>query len=256
MSAWERAAAAGRDAVQRGRRSLATGSWVLAALRDVPDPAVPIAAPWEVTLVQLVLRHPRTPPRLDRALKYAERMGAVSLSPESVGFDGESAEWRDVAEVRTRNAFDVLTTDALDREIDRIRGLLPPLPGRKWVVTRVTEVVLTLALATLEQASEKSWDELQVVSDLVERGALGRRRHLQPGLFATLILSLRRTAYDSLLATAGTHDVPIVPDPSSTSEPSDRAALIRRRTDALAARIRRLHDAEPPRDTTPRAELE
>ncbi len=78
----------------------------------------------------LIGRHPRTPAVVQKLLGLLDGIGAVHLGPTEVGFDGEEIAWDKVVEIRTRNAFEVLTTTALEQEVDRVREFLPPVPGR------------------------------------------------------------------------------------------------------------------------------
>ncbi|GAA2269329.1 MULTISPECIES: hypothetical protein [Kitasatospora] len=240
----------GKQAVLRGGRTVAGGTvaggqWVHGALTSLAPPQVPATEPWKLSLGALVGRHPRTPAVVHKLLGLLDGFGAVHLGPERVGFDGEEIEWGKVVEIRTRSAFEVMTTSALEHEVDRIREFLPPVPGRKWVVTRAAEAVATVVLAALEQgAVEQRLDALTVPSEIVHRGLLGRTRTLDGGLFATAGLVLVGQAGESLIATAGQHGIPVRP----AERPDDRIAhveTLRERTDTVARLLRRLQEESP-----------
>ncbi|SOB86004.1 hypothetical protein [Streptomyces sp. 1331.2] len=180
---------AGRQAVLRGGRAAAGGRWALTALGSVPPPSVPATEPWKLSVGTLIGRHPRTPTVVHKLLGLLDGLGAVHLGPTEVGFDGEEIAWDKVVEIRTRNAFEVLTTTALEQEVDRVREFLPPVPGRKWVVTKAGEALATVVLAALERGSvDQRLDELTVPARIVHRGLLGRPRTLDAGVFAAAVL--------------------------------------------------------------------
>lgn len=238
-----------------GQATARGGQWAYAALAAWEPPQVPAAEPWKLSVGALVGRHRRTPGVVRKALGLLDGFGAVSVGPEGVGFDGDHVEWDRVEEIRTRSAYEMLTTQALDREVDRLREFLPPVPGRKWVVTKATEVLTTVVLAALEQGSEDRLGELTVPSEIVHRGLLGRRRTLSGGLFAVAVLTVVLPAGRSVLATAEEHGVKITeaappPDPDRT----ERTETLRRRTDAISRRLRALQQAAAEADAQAEAE--
>jgi hypothetical protein len=254
------AAQAGRQALARGTRVAARGQWAYTALTSIAPPPVPVTEPWRLSIGVLLGRHPRTPALAHKALGLLDRFGAVQLGPDAVGFDGEEIPWEKVTEIRTRNAFEVMTTEALEQEVDRLRQLLPPVPGRKWVVTKAAEAIATVVLAALERGSvDQRLDELAVPVEIVHKGMLGRQRLQVGGLFAAATLAVVEQASWSLAATAQQHGIPVTAaQPSAVAAP-DRAAhvnALRERTDAMAARLARLQsDPEPSGLEDPAVEL-
>lgn len=251
------AAEVGGHAVLLGSRraveGAARGEWAHTALTSVPPPAVPVAEPWVLSVGALLGRHPRTPQLVHRALGLLDGFGAVHLGQESVGFDGEEIPWEKLVEIRTRNAFEVMTTQALEQEVDRIRQLLPPVPGRKWLVTRAAEALATVVLAALEHGSfDRPLDRIEVPVEIAYKGLLGRQRVLTGGLFAVAGLVVVGQAAESLVATARQHGLPVVPGrplADSDADRADRVAMLRDRTDAMAeylARLQREADAAEP----------
>lgn len=247
-----RAAGVGRQAVASGTRRAAQGHWAYTALASSAPPAVPADEPWRLSLGSLLGRHPRTPQIARRALGLLDRFGAVRLGPAGLGFDGEEIAWDKVTEIRTRNAFEVMTTQALEHEVDRLRELLPPVPGRKWLVTKAAEALATVVLAALEQGSadHQRLDELVVPNEIVHHGLTGRQKIQDGGLFAAATLVIVDQAARSMVATAQLHGVPVSPaQPLSDTKPDDAAhvAALRERTDAMAKRLTHLQQQPAPR---------
>ncbi|MFI6154496.1 hypothetical protein ACIBCA_17625 [Kitasatospora sp. NPDC051170] len=239
---------AGRQAVARGGRAVADGQWARTALTSVAPPPVPALEPWKLSTGTLIARHPRTPAVVHRLLGMLDGLGAVHLGPAKVGFDGEEIEWAKVVEIRTRNAFEVLTTTALEQEVDRIREFLPPVPGRKWAVTKAAEALATVVLAALERGSvDQRLDTLTVPAQIVHRGLLGRQRTLDAGTFAAATLVVVGQVGDSLIATAEHHGIPVRPaDPPAKPAHAAHVESLRDRTDTVARLLDRLRrDAGP-----------
>jgi hypothetical protein len=115
-----------------------------------------------------------------------------------------------VTAVRLRTAIELLTNDALEREVDRIRYLLPPIPGRKKLMMYLAEH-LTLVLFT---ALDQSEDVLHraIVAEVQYRGPVpGIKRTAQPGLFAAALLSLRPDINQALIGEVERRGLPVNP---------------------------------------------
>ncbi|MFI1583476.1 hypothetical protein [Embleya sp. NPDC020630] len=240
------AAASGRAAVGSrigaGRARVASGEWVHATLDALPAPAAPTFVAWEFSLGALVCRHPKVPAITARPLRLLDGLGAVRFGPETVGFDGEDIPWEKVVRLTTHDAFESMTTAALDTEVDRIREVLPPLPGRKWAVTKVVEGLLTVVLASLEQADDRRIDRVPVACEITYRGLLGRERTLRASLFATALLARQTAVAESLVATARAHGVEVVEAASAGGSDdaavAERTRVLRARTDTIATKLR------------------
>ncbi|MGW1989395.1 hypothetical protein [Embleya sp. NPDC001921] len=240
------AAASGRAAVGNrigaGRARVASGDWVRGTLDALPAPAAPATVAWEFSLGALVCRHPKVPAITARPLRMLDGLGAVRFGPESVGFDGEDIPWEKVIRLTVHDAFASMTTAALDAEVDRVREVLPPLPGRKWAVTKVVEGLLTVVLASLEQADDRRLDSAEVACEITYRGLLGREKTLRASLFATALLARQAAVADSLVATARAHGVEVVvavPEGGAgDAAAAERTRVLRARTDAVSARLR------------------
>ncbi|WP_331766694.1 hypothetical protein [Embleya sp. NBC_00896] len=246
------AAASGRAAVGSrigaGRARIASGDWVHSTLDALPAPAAPTAVQWEFSLGALVSRHPKVPAITARPLRLLDGLGAVRFGPKTVGFDGEDIEWEKVVRLTLHDAFASMTTAALDAEIDRVRDVLPPLPGRKWAVTKVVEGLVTVVLASLEQADDRRLDSAEVACEITYRGRFGREKTLRASLFATALLARQTAVADSLVATARANGVEVVTaTPAAAADPAaaaERTRALRARTDAIAEKLRARREAD------------
>lgn len=238
----------GRGLAASGR---ASGRWVREAVAGAPAPLVPWSGPWKCTLAGILVRRPGSPLLTIRPLTALDRFGALHLDTEEVGFDGAPKEWPKVSELRLRDAFELLTTDALEREVSGIRGMFPPIPGRRRALTYLAENLATVLLAALDQGGDALGRA--VVGELHHRGRLAAKHVERPGLFAAALLSLRPDFGEALLAEAERHDVPITRAATVNRPlPADRdarVAVLRRRTEALVARLAEdAPEAEPAAD--------
>ncbi|MFI9237251.1 hypothetical protein [Streptomyces cinnamoneus] len=246
----------GRDvaqAVQRGADAgragtNASGDWVLSVLRSLPAPAAPTHEEWEFSLGALICRHPRVPAITAKALRPLDAIGALRFGPDSIGFDGEDIPWSKVVHLQLHDAFSAMTTEALDAEIDRIRDLLPMLPGRKWVVTKVVEGLASVMLAALEQAGEQRLETVTVACEITYRGALGMKKTLRANMFTTALLAQQAEVMRSLVLTAQANGVPVLPAeaPQAGTRTAERVRALRARTDAVAAQLRTEPDTDAP----------
>jgi hypothetical protein len=250
-----------QDALARkGGKGLAasgrvSGRWVREAVSAAPPPLVPWSGPWKVTLAGILVRRPGSPLLTIRPLTALDRFGALHLDTEEVGFDGEPQEWSKVTELRLRDAFELLTTDALEREVSGIRRMFPPIPGRRRALTYLAENLATVLLAALDQGEDALGRA--VVGELHHRGRLAGKHVERPGLFAAALLSLRPDFGEALLAEAARHDVPVTrAETVGRPLPADRdarVAVLRRRTEALVARLAEDAPAAPDQKAAPAA---
>ncbi|MFK0193903.1 hypothetical protein [Kitasatospora sp. NPDC090308] len=239
----------GEDAGRRAGAALASvrtrvgTDWARRALETHPKPGTPPTQEWEVSLAGLVGRLPRVPGPAVRLLHLLDGLGQVAVGPEQVGFDGESAAWDKVLEIRCHSTVDLLPDVVVDREVDRIREFLPPVPGRRWLVTRAAEALLTVALAATATAERQ---ERPLPCEIVAKNLLGRPKNLAGGLFAASALTLIPEAGEAVLAAARERGIPVtvVEDPM-TGLHAERAAQLRGAADRLTEALRRLRAAEP-----------
>ncbi|WP_099901356.1 hypothetical protein [Streptomyces sp. TLI_171] len=230
------------DAVASARAK-AGSDWPRRALETHPKPAVPPAEPWEVSLAGLVGRLPHVPGPAVRLLHLLDGLGQVAVGPEEVGFDGESVAWGKVLEIRCHSTVDLLPEVVVDREVDRIREFLPPVPGRKWLVTKAAEALLTVALAATAAAERQ---ERSLPCEIVAKNLIGRPKGLPGGLFAASVLTLVPEAGEAILAAAKERGVKVtVVDDPMVGVHAERAVQLRAASDRLAEALRRLRAAEP-----------
>ena len=183
---------------------------VRATLAAVPRPASPVAEPWELSFATLLCRHPRVPSFAGRLLRRFDKYGQVVIGPERVGFDRKTVRWSKVIEIRTYPTTNLVPSVVVDREIDRIREALPPVPGRRWIVTRMAEGLLTLLMAILGPRWKANIAP-RLPCEIVYRNVFGRQTRLRAGLFAVLVLAAIPESATSLVATAQASSISIRP---------------------------------------------
>lgn len=236
-AAWDKVSQTGRDALGKA----ADRDWAKTALDSVDRPAAPADRLWELSIAALVGRHPRVPGVAVKLLGLLDGFGAVAVGPGKVGFDGDEPSWDKVLEVRTHSMAGILPDSAVEKEIDRIRAKLPPVPGRKWVVTKATEGLLTLVMAATDIA--RHTEDRQIACEIVYSGLLGRPKQVPAGLVACAILTAIPEASDSIVATAQARGIPVRPVVSGGIVPrTERAERLQQATSRLAARLRELRE--------------
>lgn len=181
-----------------------------------PMPSIPAREQWELSLAAY-LRHTTDLPSLAlKPLGLLDRYGAVAVGPQTVGFDGEDVPWDKVVRLEVRDVVEVVSDAAMAHEAEKIRSLLPPLPGRKWVVDHAMALLGTFAGPRLAHA--RGGD---VVSAIVYRGKLGRDKTLQAGVFAALVMATWPDVRRSLTSTARLHAVEVYGEREETQEAED-----------------------------------
>ena len=193
-----------------------------AQLAAVPMPASPAGQPWTMSVASLVAGRAAVPAPAAKALHLLDRFGAVEVGPERVGFDGDDAAWASVTGVQLGPAGAVLTESALDAEVDRLKRMLPPLPGRGWVLGQVADVVGLLIGQVLP--GDGRWASAPVVTAVECTGRLGRRHTVRPGMAASLLMTACPDVVRSVVATARAHGVPVA-DAGTASAGGDARRL-------------------------------
>lgn len=123
--------------------------WVRRAIAAYPRPTYPLEREWDVSVQGVVRLVPYVPRFATAPLALLDRFGAVTIGPERVGLDGKDVDWERVVEVRTAPAWTCLSAEALEVNLAQYVVALPPLPGRAWVLRRISELLLSLYLAVL-----------------------------------------------------------------------------------------------------------
>ena len=167
-------------------------------------PSVPAAALWEISLAAYLRRRTDLPSLALKPLGLLDRYGEVAVGPDHMAFDGEDVPWGKAVRVIVRDVVEVVSDAAMAREAEKIRHLLPPVPGRKWVVDHAMALLGEFAAPRLTKA--RGGD---VVSEVVYRGALGREKTLQAGVFAALVMATWPQVRQSLVATARANGVEV-----------------------------------------------
>ncbi|TGJ96140.1 hypothetical protein DLJ96_10265 [Actinotalea fermentans ATCC 43279 = JCM 9966 = DSM 3133] len=140
----------GRDGTETRPRldTLVTG-WVGRALDAYPRPVLPLTDHWDASVAGLVRQVPLVPRFATRPLELLDRFGAVHVGPREVGFDGDAIDWDRVLEVRTQPAWSSLSADALEANFAQYLRVIPRVPGRGWVLGKVTELLVSLYLTAV-----------------------------------------------------------------------------------------------------------
>ncbi len=218
--------------------------WVARAIEAYPRPSYPMTREWDVSIQGLVRLVPFVPRFATAPLGLLDRLGAVTLSDRRVGLDGRDVPWDRVLEIRTEPAWTCLSAEALEADLARFVAVLPPVPGRGWVLRRVSELLLSLYLAVLppDDLPDDVLDELsdalradppaggagdagrgdllasQVVTTVVHRRRVGTGEATVSAPSALLQLALPGTP-EAIVATARAHGVPV------TRVPVDETAV-------------------------------
>lgn len=167
-------------------------------------PMEPLTEPWEVSTGGLIRRLYDVPAVASKVLRQLDRFGAVRIAPTLVGFDNKDVPWVKIRSVQTRPLRDTLTETALDREVERLRKLLPPVPGRKWVLERAAAALGELSRAALDRTAAESVNR-SVVASIEYSGGLGRKATMSAGLIVSAVLGLVPDANRILMDMAEQH---------------------------------------------------
>ena len=123
--------------------------WVGRALDVYPRPGLPLTAHWDASAAGLVRQVPYVPRFATKPLELLDRFGAVHVGPQEIGFDGDAVDWDRVIELRTHPAWSSLSADALEANFAQYLRVIPRLPGRGWVLGKVSELLVSLYLAVV-----------------------------------------------------------------------------------------------------------
>ncbi|MFI2703181.1 hypothetical protein [Cellulosimicrobium composti] len=123
--------------------------WVRRAIDAYPRPSYPLEREWDVSVQGVVRLVPFVPRFATAPLALLDRFGALTIGPRRVGLDGKDVDWERVVEVRTAPAWTCLSAEALEANLAELVVALPPVPGRAWVLRRISELLLSLYLAVM-----------------------------------------------------------------------------------------------------------
>lgn len=178
------------------------GGAALRPFRPAPGPAT---ERWGVGLGEAAAGLPWMPGQVRGLARQLNRLGSVVVSPGAIGYDGDSADWSTVTDIRSRRLIGYLLTDAVTTGLDRLP--MWRFPGRRIILNSLGQTALTaLALAGNLQL-DRGVSTVCVPSDVDYRGRL-RPKRMSAGLPAALVLA-DPAVRDLVESTARAHGVPV-----------------------------------------------
>ncbi|MFH6689428.1 hypothetical protein QVL82_11425 [Cellulosimicrobium funkei] len=224
--------------------------WVRRVIAAYPRPTYPLEREWDVSVQGVVRLVPYVPRFATAPLALLDRFGAVTIGPRRVGLDGKDVDWDRVVEVRTAPAWTCLSAEALEVNLAQYVVALPPLPGRAWVLGKISELLLSLYLAVLPPDAEgddvladappdRMFD--RVVTEVVYRRRFGTGE-AQASTTSVLLQLALRGATDTIVRTAAERGVDVVhvkAEETSIGSVVARAATWRRTALDLRERVDR-----------------
>lgn len=210
----------------------------LKSLVDSRRPAAgPVTERWSLGVGDLLAEHPRVPNRLRGIVRRLDRFGGLAITPDTIAFDGDDVDWKDVTEVRTRHLVDYLLGDAVQRQVESIP--LPWFPGRRRLLDGLGKAVLTVTIATAKEQLDNRGLDLRVPAEIEYRGAFRRRRTLSPGVLGAVVLA-DPAVHASLVATAAARGIPVTAgQDDDLADAGQRAAALRAKIAALESELAR-----------------
>jgi hypothetical protein len=233
------------------------GAAVGQAAAVVPDlvtgiegPTFPLHSEWGIGLGQILGSHPAFPGGLRGVALNLDRLGGLRISPHAINIDGETVPWEKISEITFGPVLDVVTSRALQREVARLTGLLPPVPGRKWLVRQAVEILVSLCFAAGGAVSDPDpgthdsdpavAPDLGVPMVFRYRG-MARQKELTPGMFVVLAASAIPAVSDVIALIARQRGITITVAPPSRSRRN--AAAMREMAASLASHLRHTDDS-------------
>jgi hypothetical protein len=209
-------------------------------LEKVRPVAGPVVEPWSFGFGYVLGEHPQVPKRLRGLVRKLDRFGGMSISQQSVGFDGEDVDWDKVTQVRTRNLVEYLLSDAVDEQLATLP--VPWFPGRKRLLDAISRAVLTLLVASVKEQLDSRGVDIRIPAEIEYKGALRRTKELGPGVFAALVLADPAVS-QCVQATAAAKGIPVVAAQDDLMDNAEeRAAAIRAKLAKLESKFRRFRD--------------
>lgn len=212
-------------------------SWLQSLLVRRRPPRGPASGRWALGIGDMVADHSLTPGWLRGVARKLNYFGGVAISEDAVEFDGDTVEWADVEEVRTRSLLEYLFTGGMDHQIDKLP--VPWFPFRRKVLGAISRAALTLLLAAAKQQLEGGALEIRIPAEVRYNG-LVRTRELTPGMLAAVVLAdpAVRACFE---ATAQAHSVTVCPAEDDVMQDADeRAEQIKSMLASVQAKVDRL----------------
>lgn len=229
------------SSLRTGAVGVASLDWLLQVIERYPRPETPPHEAWEISLTGLAAELPYVPDFATRPLGLFDGLGAVSVSPTEVGFDGDEIPWERVVEVHTQASWAALPVGDLGGAVVRKSLRIPQfLPGARWASRTVADLTCSVFLAAfplrpLELAADPTAgtgalaepdaaatddDGLSteallrmrqpVVSKIVFRGRLGGTKELVVGPMAVLLQALIPASVDTITWLAAARGVQVI----------------------------------------------
>ncbi|RAV12795.1 hypothetical protein DQP55_11720 [Mycolicibacterium sp. GF69] len=212
-------------------------SWLHALLERRRPDAGPVVGRWALGIGDMLAEHSLTPDKLRGLVRKLNHFGGVAISEDGIEFDGDSVDWSEVEEIRTRSLIEYLFTGGVDKQIDKLP--VPWFPFRRTVIGAISRAALTLLLAAAKQQLEGGALEIRIPAEVRYDGLL-RTRELEPGMLAAVILA-DPAVRECFEATAQAHDVELRPaDDDVMADADERAEQIKSMLDGISARIQSL----------------
>ncbi|MDB1090017.1 hypothetical protein PJ985_20875 [Streptomyces sp. ACA25] len=167
-----------------------------------------------------------------RTLTMLDGLGSVQFGPEGLGFDGEEIPWEKVRGVRMHDGADLLTSLAVEYEFERMGQVLPPVPGRAWVLRKAGSALTALIRLVRTRMTDRPADRHDIIWEITYTGRFGREKTLNACLYTTVFLMLRPDVAAALLATAHAHGIPVAEverrsvEDADQPEPAERSAQL------------------------------
>lgn len=209
--------------------------WLKSALASSSPPEGPVVEPWELTIASIVRGDRDIPWAADKALSMLDRFGGVRIGPQEIGFDDIDIEWDDVVEVRTSSFVEHVSSGAVDREVKRLRSLLPPFPYRERVVRAVAQSLIILSLAALDRTLQEGPAVRPITAGVIHSGRFGRRHEVSLGVTTSILLAGLPAVNEAVVSTAYHHGVPVLDPPDGTGPGAARLRAVRAEIDSLLA---------------------
>jgi hypothetical protein len=171
----------------KGADGVANG--IPALIASNQGPTLPLRDNWALGLGQILSGLSDMPASLRGTIGHLDRLGRIQISPDAISFDGDTVRWDKVEEIRFGPALDMITSYALQHEATRLTSLLPPVPGRAWLVRQALGVLVALCLAVAgSDADTAETDESAAdIPVLITNRGFARRKEMTPGVFAALV---------------------------------------------------------------------
>ncbi|GAB3656144.1 hypothetical protein [Glycomyces tarimensis] len=206
----------------------------------LPVPPAPVQEPWRFSLSTIITSGEKPPKGTGLLISQLDRLGAIDIGPEEVGFDDATAKWPKVRTIRTRTLDGIIEMLATDTVSETIGNFLPPVPGSGWVGEKAAAVVFTLyAMASELALRDPEAGRRQYVCEIEYKGWV-RTKEAQTGFFTGPCMALVPGLDELFRSEAARHGVTVEEAEQATFESAEkRAVWLREKRAAILARRER-----------------